>query len=94
VVVLGKLLKLDLSISMPEETWCPVAGHTNTKVPMVASLASSDNAATSHRGNDKQAPPINPNQETRRAAQQSLSLTRVRIRTSIRNIAIPVLVGG
>ena len=37
VFVLGRLLKLDLSTSTPVETWCPVVGHTKTKVPMVAS---------------------------------------------------------
>jgi hypothetical protein len=37
VLVLGKLLKLDLSTSTPVETSCPVVGHTKTKVPMVAS---------------------------------------------------------
>jgi hypothetical protein len=37
VFVLGRFLKLDLSTSTPVETWCPVVGHTKTKVPMVAS---------------------------------------------------------
>ena len=37
VFVLGRLLKLDLSTSTPVETWCPVVGHTKTKVPMMAS---------------------------------------------------------
>ena len=37
VFVLGKLLKLDLSISIPDETSCPVVGHTKTKVLMAAS---------------------------------------------------------
>src|SRR6478609_7350128 len=33
VFVLGRLLKLDLSTSTPVETWCPVVGHTKTRVP-------------------------------------------------------------
>ena len=28
---------LDRSTSTPVETWCPVVGHTKTKVPMMAS---------------------------------------------------------
>ena len=38
VVSLGRLLKLERSISMPVETSWPVAGHTKTKVPISSSL--------------------------------------------------------